>query len=326
MGHRGRQPRLVADGRPAGRNWLEVERVAHNLGKIHDAPEVTFQLTWKDGREAAASAKVLRTETLKIPGASSARPASARTSPTSSSAACPACGRRRRPDHLGALGRAQDAEAHPHGVPRVLRWARDAIPSIVEITDFLQAENRRSGVQSSPASSTSTSGTPRGRLRHQEQARHAAEDGADRDIVGEDDSAVGRATSRWCASPPCAAARASSPPARTRARSSGSTARAPPRSRSHQRVQDQRGRRDPAAAPRRLTDRRDRADQHRAFHQEQAAAGRRAAGVLPGESPARPATPTSTSCRARKCSATACRAAGAARRGARALAGLRCRG
>ncbi len=32
-------------------NWLEVERLDHNLGKIHDAPEVSFMLTWKDGRE-----------------------------------------------------------------------------------------------------------------------------------------------------------------------------------------------------------------------------------------------------------------------------------
>jgi hypothetical protein len=38
LGHRGRQPRLVAHGGPDG-NWLEVERIDHNLGKIHDAPK-----------------------------------------------------------------------------------------------------------------------------------------------------------------------------------------------------------------------------------------------------------------------------------------------
>ena len=31
-------------------NWLEVQRVAHNLGKIHDAEVASFELTWKDGR------------------------------------------------------------------------------------------------------------------------------------------------------------------------------------------------------------------------------------------------------------------------------------
>ncbi|MEY4760952.1 MAG: hypothetical protein RLZZ200_808, partial [Pseudomonadota bacterium] len=49
-------------------NWLEVERIGHNRGKIHVAPEVTFQLTWKDGREPAARARTLRTQELKLPG------------------------------------------------------------------------------------------------------------------------------------------------------------------------------------------------------------------------------------------------------------------
>jgi len=51
-------------------NWLEVQRVGHNLGKIHDAAEAVFDLTWKDGRQPAARAKTLRTERIALPGAS----------------------------------------------------------------------------------------------------------------------------------------------------------------------------------------------------------------------------------------------------------------
>ncbi len=50
-------------------DWLEVQRLGHNLGKIHDAAQVEFELTWKDGREPAARARVLRTERLQLAGA-----------------------------------------------------------------------------------------------------------------------------------------------------------------------------------------------------------------------------------------------------------------
>ena len=50
-------------------NWLEVERIGHNLGKIHDAREAVFELTYKDGTRSADKAKVLRTERLAIAGA-----------------------------------------------------------------------------------------------------------------------------------------------------------------------------------------------------------------------------------------------------------------
>ncbi len=66
--------RWIPDG-----NWLEVTRLNHNLGKIHDAPVASFELVWKDGRSAPDAAKVLRSERLDIEGARSARWASART-------------------------------------------------------------------------------------------------------------------------------------------------------------------------------------------------------------------------------------------------------
>ncbi|HQR47939.1 MAG TPA: FAD/FMN-binding oxidoreductase [Steroidobacteraceae bacterium] len=49
-------------------NWLEVSRLNHNRGKIHDAATAQFELVWKDGSEAPARARVLRTERLEIEG------------------------------------------------------------------------------------------------------------------------------------------------------------------------------------------------------------------------------------------------------------------
>ncbi len=46
-------------------NWLDVERLNHNLGKIHEQELVQFRLTWR----SADKSQVLRNETLEIPGA-----------------------------------------------------------------------------------------------------------------------------------------------------------------------------------------------------------------------------------------------------------------
>src|SRR5690625_4522747 len=48
-------------------NWLDVTRIGHNLGKIHDAPVARFELQWSDGTLAPAE-RILRTETLEIAG------------------------------------------------------------------------------------------------------------------------------------------------------------------------------------------------------------------------------------------------------------------
>jgi len=44
--------------------WLEVTRLDHNMGKIHDAEQATFEVRWLD----AKGEKVKRTRTLAIPG------------------------------------------------------------------------------------------------------------------------------------------------------------------------------------------------------------------------------------------------------------------
>ncbi len=44
--------------------WLDVVRTDHNVGRIHDAAQATFELTWR----SADDTRVLRRETLAIPG------------------------------------------------------------------------------------------------------------------------------------------------------------------------------------------------------------------------------------------------------------------
>jgi hypothetical protein len=42
-------------------NWLDIERLDHNLGKIHEVEKVRFQLTWSDGIKEPGE-RVLKTE------------------------------------------------------------------------------------------------------------------------------------------------------------------------------------------------------------------------------------------------------------------------
>ena len=48
-------------------NWLEVTRVNHNMGKIHDVEEVQFDIKWFDGSRAPGE-RLLKSETLRIEG------------------------------------------------------------------------------------------------------------------------------------------------------------------------------------------------------------------------------------------------------------------
>ena len=55
---------VTADG-----NWLEVERLNHNLGKIHKQDLVRWKLTVKDGKSAdPSSARVLSERIIEMPG------------------------------------------------------------------------------------------------------------------------------------------------------------------------------------------------------------------------------------------------------------------
>jgi FAD/FMN-containing dehydrogenase/Fe-S oxidoreductase len=130
-------------------NWLEVERIGHNLGKIHDAPEVEWRLTWKDGRDAAASAKILRSETLRMPGSLFRKAGLGKDVTDKFLGGLPGVQKE------GCDGLITAARWIVHRMPRHNRTvcleyfgqAREAIPSIVEIIDHLAAADRAHGVK-----------------------------------------------------------------------------------------------------------------------------------------------------------------------------------
>ena len=130
-------------------NWLEVERVGHNLGKIHDAPDVEWRLTWKDGRDAAASAKILRSETLRMPGSLFRKAGLGKDVTDKFLGGLPGVQKE------GCDGLITAARWIVHRMPRHSRTvcleyfgqAREAIPSIVEIIDHLSAADRAHGVK-----------------------------------------------------------------------------------------------------------------------------------------------------------------------------------
>ncbi len=120
-------------------NWLEVERVGHNLGKIHDAREAVFNLTYKDGERSADKAKVLRTERLTLTGAQFRKVGLGKDVTDKFLGGVPGVQKE------GCDGLITSARWIVHKMPHNIRTvcleffgqAREAIPSIVEITDYL---------------------------------------------------------------------------------------------------------------------------------------------------------------------------------------------
>jgi FAD/FMN-containing dehydrogenase/Fe-S oxidoreductase len=120
-------------------NWLEVQRVGHNLGKIHDAPEAVFELTWKDGRQPAAKAKVLRTERIAMPGSHFRKVGLGKDVTDKFLGGVPGVQKE------GCDGLITAARWVMHRMPKHIRTvcleffgrAQEAVPSIVEITDYL---------------------------------------------------------------------------------------------------------------------------------------------------------------------------------------------
>ena len=208
--------------------WLEVVRIDHNLGKIHDAPvgHVRAALARPPRSRRRAHRRRCRSRARR-----SARPDSARTSPTSTSAACPACRRKAATGSspVGPVRAAPDAAGGPHRLPRVLRAG-----ARVHAGDRRdQAPRRRPTAWCAARGARAPRRALRegGRLRDQGQAPRPAAHGAARATSSASRTTRSRRRRRrWCASPTHAAPRVSSPSRRTRAGSSGWTARARPRS------------------------------------------------------------------------------------------------
>ena len=124
--------------------WLEVTRLTHNMGKIHDAEMASFELNYfkADGKTP------LRTERLDIPGKSFRKEGLGKDVTDKFLSGLPGIQKE------GCDGLITSARWVVHRMPVHTRTvcleffgnARDAVPSIVEIKDFMFAEQKRSGV------------------------------------------------------------------------------------------------------------------------------------------------------------------------------------
>ncbi|MEP6791302.1 MAG: DUF3683 domain-containing protein, partial [Ramlibacter sp.] len=124
--------------------WLEVTRLDHNLGKIHDAPMASFELKYfeADGKTP------VRTERLDIPGHTFRKEGLGKDVTDKFLSGLPGI-QKEGCDGLITSGRwvVHRMPAHTRTVcMEFFGNAKDAVPSIVEIKDFMFAEQQRSGV------------------------------------------------------------------------------------------------------------------------------------------------------------------------------------
>ncbi|KQW74150.1 DUF3683 domain-containing protein [Methylibium sp. Root1272] len=123
--------------------WLEVVRLNHNLGKIHDAELASFELRYfeADGKTP------VRTERLDVPGPSFRKEGLGKDVTDKFLAGLPGIQKE------GCDGLITSARWIVHKMPAHTRTvcleffgnAKDAVPSIVEIKDFMFAEQRAGG-------------------------------------------------------------------------------------------------------------------------------------------------------------------------------------
>ncbi|MFL6671747.1 MAG: DUF3683 domain-containing protein, partial [Massilia sp.] len=121
-------------------DWLEVTRIGHNLSKIHDAPTATFKLEWTHpSPRGAAKGEPFRTETLAIEGRKFRKEGLGKDVTDKFLSGLPGIQKE------GTDGLITSARWILHKMPKHTRTvcleffgqARDAIPSIVEIKDYL---------------------------------------------------------------------------------------------------------------------------------------------------------------------------------------------
>jgi FAD/FMN-containing dehydrogenase/Fe-S oxidoreductase len=128
-------------------NWLEVTRLNHNLGKIHDVAVASFELVWKDGSTHPDQAKILRNERLSIEGAKFRKAGLGKDVTDKFLGGLPGVQKE------GCDGLITSARWVLHRMPKHTRTvcleffgqARDAIPSIVEIKRYLDTHGKARG-------------------------------------------------------------------------------------------------------------------------------------------------------------------------------------
>jgi len=178
-------------------NWLEVTRLNHNRGKIHDTPVASFELLWKNGADPVESAKILRRERLDIEGAKFRKVGLGKDVTDKFLGGLPGVQKE------GCDGLITAARWILHRMPKHTRTvcleffgqAREAIPSILEIGRYLEVN-------------AATKGTLLAGLEHLDERYLRAVGYSTKskrgalpkmvllgDIVGEDESAVAAATS-----------------------------------------------------------------------------------------------------------------------------------
>jgi len=123
--------------------WLEVTRLDHNRGKIHDAEVATFELKYFE----ANGKTLLRTEQLAIPGATFRKEGLGKDVTDKFLAGLPGIQKE------GCDGLITSARWLVHRMPEHVRTVcleffgnpKDCVPSIVDIKDFMFAEMKRPG-------------------------------------------------------------------------------------------------------------------------------------------------------------------------------------
>ncbi|MES2936019.1 MAG: FAD/FMN-binding oxidoreductase [Pseudomonadota bacterium] len=128
-------------------DWLEVTRLEHNLGKIHDAPVAKFKLEWTHPKQHGKTEQPFKTEFLEIPGRKFRKEGLGKDVTDKFLAGLPGIQKE------GCDGLITSARWILHKMPKHTRTvcleffgqARDAIPSIVEIKDYLDAETKKGG-------------------------------------------------------------------------------------------------------------------------------------------------------------------------------------
>ncbi|MGB6055093.1 MAG: FAD-binding oxidoreductase, partial [Burkholderiaceae bacterium] len=128
-------------------DWLEVTRLDHNLGKIHDVAVARFKLEWTHPAPKGKSGEPFKTEVLEIPGRSFRKEGLGKDVTDKFLSGLPGVQKE------GTDGLITSARWILHRMPKYTRTvcleffgqARDAIPSIVEIKDYLDTETRKGG-------------------------------------------------------------------------------------------------------------------------------------------------------------------------------------
>lgn len=127
-------------------NWLEVTRLEHNMGKIHDVDVARFELKWFDGRGKPGET-LLRSRVLEIEGRRFRKEGLGKDVTDKFLAGLPGVQKE------GCDGLITSARWVLHRMPAHTRTvcmeffgqARDAIPSIVEVKHYLDNEGKQRG-------------------------------------------------------------------------------------------------------------------------------------------------------------------------------------